>query len=310
MIVHKLNDLGNEIKQGTADWFQLRLGKPTASEFHRVMTNETLQYSKAAYEYIAELLAEKLLDAPLKPFDPSSRWDVDVPGRAFTDYTQRGQILEREAYSFYEFFREVELERVAFVELDDHSAGGSPDALVGKDGIVEIKCLAPKGQVGRALKLDPIAKKTQVQGLLYICERDWCDVVSYSVHPKIPTLVERQYRNDLFIKALRDCLEQFGRDFAKAEKHLEMISENGVWVEDGGLRAQLLASLALGSKLPKDALTFDEVEALDADLKLARLNGCIDEADEQRIRQDVLAGKWGEVRAMWDWMRKVTRRAE
>ena len=68
--------------------------------------------------------------------------------------------------------------------------GGSPDGLVGDDGLIEIKC--PKASTlisyhaGKAL---PNQYKPQVQGLLMISGRDWCDFFAW--HPGLKPFLLR-----------------------------------------------------------------------------------------------------------------------
>ena len=54
----------------------------------------------------------------------------------------------------------------------------------------------------------------QVQGQLWISEREWCDWWMY--HPDLPRVAIRTYRDETYIKDLTDCLEQF-RDMMSAK---------------------------------------------------------------------------------------------
>ena len=92
--------------------------------------------------------------------------------------------------------------RLAFV-------GVSPDGLVGKPGLVEIKC--PASQAKRLAALPQRAHaaeyRWQVQGQLWVAEREWCDVVSYD--PRYPEglqiAITRVFRDESAIKALEQA---------------------------------------------------------------------------------------------------------
>ncbi len=78
----------------------------------------------------------------------------------------------------------VTVQQVGFVERDEN-VGCSPDGFVGDDGMVEIKC--PK----TTTHLETIFKDkvqtcytAQIQGNLWVCERKWCDYVSFDPRMK------------------------------------------------------------------------------------------------------------------------------
>ena len=70
-----------DVEQGSPEWWQARLGMPTASAFHRVMTDTTRKFSKASEGYLYELVAEHLLGEPLDGGD--------------TGFTLRGKAEEK-----------------------------------------------------------------------------------------------------------------------------------------------------------------------------------------------------------------------
>lgn len=193
-----------DCQQGTPEWTQARLGIPTASQFDRIVTASG-KPSKSAERYMCELLAEKMLGHPV----------VDWAGN---DWTHRGTELETEAVRWYEFERDTEVEAVGFVMRDDRQAGCSPDRLVGNDGLLQIKCPSAAVHVSYLLGMDDIYK-VQVQGELYICEREWSDLVSY--HPSLPRAVVRVHRDDEFIAALAKGLDSFIGRIRAARGQLE-----------------------------------------------------------------------------------------
>ena len=114
-------------EQGKEEWHQARLGIPTASCFSKLITQSGAP-SRQARAYRMKLLAEWLCGAHLP--------DEDYISPAMS----RGYMLQPQAIKFYEMEREVDVEGVGFVYIDERRlVGCSPDGLVDGGG-VEIKC--------------------------------------------------------------------------------------------------------------------------------------------------------------------------
>lgn len=183
----------NEFQQGSAEWFMARLGIPTASRFDEIITPKTLKPSSSQERYAQQLLAEALLGAPLD----ENR----------VDFIERGKILEKFAVPYYELQADTDTEEVGFILRDDGRSGASPDRLVGADGLLEIKVPMAHTHMGYLLDKDGIGYKCQVQGQLWVAEREWCDTLSW--HPTIPPALVRQHRDEKFIAALSGAVVQF-----------------------------------------------------------------------------------------------------
>lgn len=179
--------------QGSAAWFAARLGLPTASQFDRVLTPKTMKPSAAAEGYRHELLAEYLLGEPLESGD--------------ADFMARGTAMEDDARRWYEMLRDVEVDRVGFLLRDDRRCGGSPDGLIGTAGGLEIKCPSAGVHVGYLLGNPAEKYKAQIQGNLWIAEREWWDFLSY--HPTLPPALVRVTRDEPFIAALAGAMTDF-----------------------------------------------------------------------------------------------------
>ena len=192
-------------EQCSPEWHQLRLGIPTASEFHKIMTAKKRQLSTQSAGYMNTLLAEWMLGEPLEAFE--SPW------------MERGKALEAEAVRSYEFDRDCTALAVGFVTTDDGMIGASPDRLVGDVGLLEQKCPSAPVHVGHMLNMalddDHI---TQVQGQLWVSEREWCDVQSY--YPGLPSVIVCAQRNEEFIKDLSTCVRSFVEVMQKARETL------------------------------------------------------------------------------------------
>ena len=117
---------------------------------------------------------------------------------------------ESEARSAYEFLHDKEVLQVGLVTDDNKTFGCSPDGLVDTDGLAEFKVLKAENHI-KALLYCKKHRKTppdyiqQTQGQIYVCEREWCDLVFY--HPDLPGLAIRQYRDADIIKALRVAID-------------------------------------------------------------------------------------------------------
>lgn len=189
--------------QGSPEWFAARLGIPTASQFDRILTPKTRKPAAGAETYLHELLAEWLTGVPSGPEQRG--------------FMERGSEMEEWAVGWYEFTREVSVRRVGTVLRDDRLVAGSPDALVGDDGGLEIKC--PSASQHIANLLDGRERYyAQAQGCLLLTGRRWWDVLSY--HPEIPAHVVRYERDEEYLTALAGALEGFVARLLAARERL------------------------------------------------------------------------------------------
>ena len=227
MIIHR-------VEQGSLEWLTLRLGLPTASEFHKILTPGG-KLSAQARPYAIRLITEELLQRSLETLTG-------------IEWMERGKELEPLAVKAYEFRQDIETEPVGFLTTDDGLIGCSPDRLVGDDGLLEIKCPAPHTHVGYMLDGPGKDYRPQVQGQLYVSERDWVDWLSYS--PEMPMVVVRTERDEPYIRALAAELDAF-LDM-KAEL-MERVRAAGYFEE----RARILTAVdnqRAASELPQEAI--------------------------------------------------------
>lgn len=185
-----------DCEQGTSEWLHARLGIPTASEFHRIITAAKGDLSKSARKYAHELVAEILLGRPLDDALDNLKWIA------------RGKLLEPQAVQQYEFTTDTETSAVGFITTDCGRLGCSPDRLViGQRGAVEIKCTAPQTHTGFLVDGPGDDYRQQVQGQLAIAELEWVDL--YAFHPTLPPVTIRTYRDEPYIAKLRAALTEF-----------------------------------------------------------------------------------------------------
>ena len=195
-----------DVEQGTAAWMEARLGIPTASNFARIVT-PTGRLSGQRDQYIAELLAE---------------WATGNPVSDFSDeWTERGKVLELDAFYEYGFQTDLDPEKVGFVYSDEsHMVGGSPDGLVGDDGLIELKC--PKVEnhlLYLARGVVPPKYVPQCQGLLWVTGRAWCDFMSF--YPELPPLIVRVEPDDKYQEALDTHLPTFVEELLEGRARLK-----------------------------------------------------------------------------------------
>lgn len=206
-----------DVQQGSPEWIQARLGLPTASQFHRIVTAKTMKVSEQAHGYLCELLAERMMGCQVS--------DLSTP------FMERGSALEQQAVALYELDRNVDTIPSGFCLRDDGRVGCSPDRLVGADGGLELKCPSAKvhveylldGAEGVAAKYKP-----QIQGALWITGRLWWDSLSY--HPMMPQALVRAERDPDYIMALAEAVAHFLERLEQAETRLRA---NGQWIENG-----------------------------------------------------------------------------
>jgi len=211
----KIYDIG----QRTEEWFAARQGLPTASRFGSILSPVKATASTAQGTYIAELIAESLM--PCAP-------DGLIPTGPMTYDMIHGVQTEDEARRAYAFETGLDAVAVGFCEHDSGRFGCSPDALVGEDGGVEIKCPALKTHVGWLLDGGlPDEHKLQVHGSLVVTGRAWWDFWSYS---RMAPPLRIRVTPDAFTAKLAAELDRFcdKLDAARAKFNLPPLAQRTV----------------------------------------------------------------------------------
>jgi hypothetical protein len=155
----------HDIEQNTPEWFALRLGKCTASNFQTIMANEGKAFGEPAKKYALQIALERITG--------------NKSGVSFSNaHTERGHEQEPIARELYESENFVDVTNGGFFDCGDY--GDSPDGLIGDDGIIEIKSVIATTHFDtlRRGDFDP-AYKWQLVGHLVCTGRDWVDFVSY-----------------------------------------------------------------------------------------------------------------------------------
>lgn len=185
-------------EQGSEDWFRIRAGMPTASEFATVMASgRGGGESKTRRTYMLKLAGEILTGEPMEHFS--------------NHHMERGKEMEAEARDLYAFMQDVDPEQCGFIT--NGPKGCSPDCLIGRNGMAEIKTKLPHLQLDVLLRGEvPPEHKAQTQGQLWVAEREFVDFVSY--WPKLPLFVHRSYRDEAYIKTISDAVDRFNDELA------------------------------------------------------------------------------------------------
>ena len=207
MIIH-------ECEQGTDEWFKLRAGKPTSSEFSNLVTGLGKE-SKSLPKYAAKLAGEKLV--------MSTRGEKLDDGFDGNKYTERGHELEPESRADYAMTNQVKVQEVGFITDDLLQYGASTDGLVGDDGVVEFKNLTGTRMIELMMyvasnKKIPPEYIPQLQGELLVTEREWVDIVFY--HPQIDPVVHRVHPDPDYQETL---LTQINRVIVERDRIYKLI---------------------------------------------------------------------------------------
>jgi putative phage-type endonuclease len=187
-----------EIKQGTEEWHQIRLGKVTASRVADVMSKVKSGESAGRKNYKMDLVVERLTNNPTGSFSsPAMQWGTET------------EPLARMAY---EAFTGVFVDQVAFCNHPTiKNFGCSPDGVVG-DGLMEIKCPNTTTHIDYLMAGVPPAKYVpQMQTQMACTGARWCDFVSFDprLPPELQLFVVRLDRDEAYIHEIETEVKQF-----------------------------------------------------------------------------------------------------
>ena len=193
-------------EQGSQEWLDLRLGIITMSEIKLLLgrpRSKKETFSQMAISYMYELIAESITG--------------ELQSHAYGKHIDRGHEEEPIARQLYEEITSNLVTECGFIK--NHCVGYSPEGLVSINGLIEIKSKIPKEQC-RVIVDDsvPIEHIHQVQGGLWVSEREWCDFISYS--RGVPIFIKRAYRDEKLIKFMAEKVALF---YEELEKRMNII---------------------------------------------------------------------------------------
>lgn len=188
-----------DVEQGSPEWFAVRSGIPTASEFATIMAKgRDGGASVTRARYLRQLAGEVLTGEP-------------APEGYTNGFMERGKVLEAEARTLYAFMRDAEPVTIGF--LRNGKKGASPDSLIGDTAGLEIKTAIPAVQIERLQRGTlPAEHVAQVQGNIWVSEREWWDFMSYC--PRLPPLIVRVPRDDAYIAGMAKAVDTFNEELA------------------------------------------------------------------------------------------------
>jgi hypothetical protein len=187
-----------DVEQNTDEWFDLRIGLITSSNFDKIMSNEGKAFGNPAKEYAQKIALEIVTG------------ERDESGSYKNSYMERGHEFEPVAVGEYEreTFRTVT--NGGFNKEDYY--GDSPDGNIGSDGCLEIKSVIPNTQWKR-LKLGGIdgSYKWQICGHIWLGNKQYCDFVSYcpEMNEEKRLYIHTVERDDDMIDRLLERLAEF-----------------------------------------------------------------------------------------------------
>jgi hypothetical protein len=162
MIIH-------EMAQRSPEWYDVRRGKFTASDFDTLMPAKSKgadSWTETQMRIVYRIAAERMtgLARPSLFVNDAMQWGIDT---------------EAEARAVYELEIGKEIKEVGFIEASDW-IGCSPDGLIGDDCGLEIKC--PNSETHLRYSCEGGLAEDyfwQVQGALWISGRKEWDIVSF-----------------------------------------------------------------------------------------------------------------------------------
>ena len=187
-----------DCKQGDPEWFKHRLGSIGGSSISSVVAGgKGKMRNNLMYRLAGEILS-----------------GVNYEGYS-NAHMDRGLEQEDDSLNVYSAVTGNEIYKPALVIATKYTHY-SPDSLCDPDGVVECKAAIPSIHIERIItdKIEGNYYK-QIQWGLHICERKWCDFVSYSPTVSVkPIWIKRYFRDESTIKELSDGADKFLMEMA------------------------------------------------------------------------------------------------
>jgi len=184
--------------QGSEEWHEARRGKATASNIIKIVPGRS-GYKAERANYMSEIICEILTGQTAEGYvSPAMIWGTEHEPTARTTYEiKTGNLVDE----------------VGFVDHPEIvGLGGSPDGLVGLDGMVEIKCPNTATHIDTIMtgKIKP-DYLYQIHTCLMCTGRNWCDFVSYD--PRLPApqdlYIKRVYADPMMFATIKVEVQKF-----------------------------------------------------------------------------------------------------
>lgn len=189
------------INQGSIEWMNARLGNCNASKVANIMAKTKTGVSEKRKRYLTEIVAERLTGQPTDVFVTSAMQrgiDLEPQARKIVAKTMNDfEVIEAG------YYKHPTIER----------AGASPDGLIGKFGLLEIKCMGTYNHTKFLIdgKIPPEHKWQMQMQMACLPERMFCIYVAYN--PDFPVKhqlgVQKVHRDNQKIKELETEIISF-----------------------------------------------------------------------------------------------------
>ena len=186
------------IEQRSEAWFNIRRGKITSSELHKIMGKSEL--SDTAKTYLLERVSELFGAESVTQASAATEWGKEWEPVAVEQYTARVG---------------MPVETASFIQYSEYY-GGSPDGIVPPNGIIEIKCphnSANHFKYGLITSDEDFKKKKpdyyyQCMSNMICANAEWCDFISFDprVSPEFSMFIYRLNRNEEEVKNILERL--------------------------------------------------------------------------------------------------------
>lgn len=203
------------IEQRSKEWFDLRKGKITSSEVHKIMGE-----GKVKETYLLEKISESLGGFATLATGPAIEWGTELEELAAKVYAEKtGTVVEKASFIVY-----------------NDNYGGSPDGIIAPDGIIEIKCPYVSanhfkhGLIKSATDLKKVAPNYYYQCVsnMLCANAQWCDFISYD--PRVDECcnmyIFRLNRDEAEIEAVKAKIESAATLLAELKTKLQSNDNN------------------------------------------------------------------------------------
>lgn len=191
----------SDVIQGTEAWFAERSGRPTASNFSKILT-ATGKKSTQRNAYLYKLAGERITRTVEEGYKGSAM--------------QRGNELEPSARLFYQMKTGSKVDEVGLCFPDkEKKYSCSPDGLVnGEEKGLEIKCPELSAATEYLFKgVLPTKYVVQVQGSMLVTGYEVWDFISY--YPGMKPLLLTIEPNLKYLSTLKDAVLDFCHELEK-----------------------------------------------------------------------------------------------
>lgn len=188
-----------DIEQGSEEWKNLKLGRPSASRANEIITSQGKPTAKnTRLNYMYELAAEIITQQRVEGFKSSAM--------------ETGNEREDESRTAFELKTGLEIEQVGVVYKDEKKEIlCSPDGLINRKEGLELKNVLPKTQIKRLINnILPTEYIVQVQFSMYITGFKKWHFFSYC--PGLRSLHIEAARDEKFIELLDIEIKMFLAD--------------------------------------------------------------------------------------------------